>query len=227
MARLVTLSDLMTRARTLSNTQNDPNVTDAELISLANRHLPKVYDALVDAGSPDYYSATTQISAVAGQTVYPLTVDFRNLMGVYVRLDSSGRRRRLSSMPSGALASYVAPTQSGTLLDVEYIPGCPTLTLTTDTFDGISGFEELVACLMARDIMIKRQDDPSVIMANIQDEKERIVLRGRSRDKSTPKRITNLNDDRSRDDWWWGGAGSRLSCYRLRGDNIELMEAAG
>lgn len=222
MAREVTLLQLRTWARQLSDTENDPNVTDAELNALANRHLCEVYDRLVDAGPADYYAATTQVVTQSGLIEYPLQVDFRNLMGVYVR-ESTDERRPVLPMPNGARGSYKAPTGSWTL-DVEYIPVPPVLEEDGDTFDGVSGFEELIANLMARDVMAKRQDDPSVVMNNIARLEARIVSRSRSRDKGHPKRTTDLDDIRvSPYPWGWTGM-SRIGCYRLRAGNLELYE---
>jgi len=222
MAREVSLLELRTWARQLSDTESDPNITDAELTALANRHVCEVYDRLVDAGPADYYAATTQITTANGTIVYPLEVDFRNLLNVYVR-ESSDERRQLAPMPTMGRSAYKAPTGEWTL-DVEYIPVPTTLEDDGDTFDGITGFEELVANMMARDVMAKRESDPSVVMANIARLEGRIVSRSRARDKGQPKRIADLDDAAA----WplpygWTGS-SRLACYRLRAGNLELYE---
>jgi len=157
--------------------------------------------------------------------VYPLAVDFRNLVNVFVR-ETTDERRLLQPMPHAARGLHKAPTGIWTL-DVEYIPVAPTLEDDGDTFDGVSGFEELIANLMARDVMTKRESDPSIVMSNIARLEARIVTRARSRDKGAPKRVTDLDDaDRSPYPWGWTTA-SRLSCYRLRADNLELYETLG
>lgn len=222
MSRNVSLLQLRTWARELSDTESDPNITDSELTALANRHLTEVYDRLVDAGPPDYYAATTQITTTSGTIEYALHVNFRNLVNVYVR-ETTDIRRPLLPMPNAARGNYKAPTGTWTL-DVEYIPVAPTLASSADTFDGVSGFEELIANLMARDVMAKRESDPSVVMANIARLEARITSRARSRDKGQPKRVTDLDEVSDRlYPWGWGGT-SRLACYRLRADNLELFE---
>lgn len=221
MSREVSLLELRTWARQLSDTENDPNVTDDELTALANRHVCEVYDRLVDAGPADYYASTAQITTENGTAVYPLEVDFRNLVAVYVR-ESSDERRQLLPMGAMARGAYKAPTGEWTL-DIEYIPVPTPLEDDGDTFDGVSGFEELIANLMARDVMAKRESDPSVVMANIARMEARIVSRGRSRDKGQPKRVTDLDDMVSPFPWGWTGS-SRLACYRLRAGNLELYE---
>lgn len=220
MAREVSLLELRTWARQLSDTENDPNITDDELTALANRHLCEVYDRLVDAGPADYYASTNQVVTASGTHVYALHGTFRNLVGVYVR-ESSDYRRQLFPMPGNARGQFKAPTGVWTV-DVEFIPVPSELEDDGDTFDGVSGWEELIVNLMARDVMAKRESDPSVVMANIAKMEARMTSRARSRDKGQPKRVNDLDDATS--SYGWLG-GSRLACYRLRAGNLELYEA--
>ncbi len=176
----------------------------------------------MDAGPADYYAASTQITTSAGVVEYPLLDDFRNLLAVYVR-ETTDERRPVRPMPNGARGNFKAPSGVWTL-DIEYIPVPPVLEDDGDTFDGVSGFEELIANLMARDVMIKRESDPSIVMSNIARMEGRIVARSRGRDKGNPKRTTDL-DEVFASPFPWGSAGSsRISCYRLRADNLELFE---
>lgn len=231
MPREVSLGDLKARARQLSDTENDPNITDAELTVLANQHRMAVYDRLVDAGPADYYAATTTITTMDGIAEYPLEVNFRNLTGVYVR-ETGEVRRPLLPMPNGARANYKTPTGEWTI-EVEYIPVPTDMDDDGDTVDGVSGFEELIVNLMARDIMVKREADPSIVLASIATMEARITSRARSRDKGQPKRVTDLDELWDRPypfgyAWGYGlGSSSKLSCYRLRGDNLELWESTG
>ncbi len=222
MSRNVSLLELRTWARQLSDTENDPNIDDAELTALANRHVPEVFDRLVDAGPADYFAASTQITTTPDIIPYPLLVDFRNLVSVYVR-ETPDQRRQLLPMPVNGRGAFKAPTGEWTL-DVEYVPVPTILEADGDTFDGVSGFEELIANLMARDVMTKRESDPSIVMSNIARLESRIVSRARSRDKSGGKSVTDM-DDIGRRHYPLGWAGtSRLACYRLRADNLELYE---
>lgn len=225
MARDVSLLELRTWARELSDTENDPNVSDDELTALANRHLTEVYDRLVDAGPADYYAATAQVTTTNGIIPYPLEVDFRNLVSVFVR-ETADERRPLQPMPSGARGRYQAPTGVWTL-DIEYIPVPAELEDDGDTFDGVSGWEELIVNLMARDVMTKRQDDMgAIVLANIARLEARITSRSRARDRNG-KQVTDTDDMMSLDypyPFGWTGT-SRLSCYRLRAGNLELYES--
>lgn len=223
MAREVTLLSLRTWARQLADVESDPNITDSELTALANRHVCEVYDRLVDAGPADYYASTTTVSVTSGTAEYALPADFRSLVAVYVS-ESSDERRALSPMGNTARGSYKAPSGSSTVY-VEYIPTPTELVDDSDTFDGVSGFEELIANLMARDVMVKRESDPSVVLNTIARLEARITSRSRARDRGHPKRVTDTDDEGvSPFPWGWTGS-SRLTCYRLRAGNVELYES--
>ncbi len=220
MPRNVSLLELRTWARSLSETRNNRNITDTELTALANRHLTEVYDRLVDAGPADYYAATAMVTTSDGVIQYPVEADFRNLVAVYAQ-ETADQRRMIPPMGHAARGRYKAPTGVWTV-EVEYIPAAPVLEDDGDTFDGVSGWEELIVNLMARDVMVQRQDDPSVVMANIARLESRMQSRARMRDRGG-KQITDM--DEAGEPWPYGYTGScRLACYRLRADNIELYE---
>lgn len=222
MARTVTLANLRTWARQLANVEGDPNITDAELTALANRHLTEVYDALVDAGPPEYYAATTTVTTVAGTTLYALPADFRTLLEVYAQ-DASPNLRLVHPMGNGERARYRSPTSIWTCT-IEYIPTPAALVSSGDTFDGVSGWEELIANLMARDVMIKRDQDTSDVRANIGALQARIATRARSRDRGHPRYTSDLDAQASVYPWA-STANNRVAVYRLRAGNIEFYES--
>lgn len=220
MAREVSLGELKARARFLSDTVNDTTVTELELNASANTRLCEVYDRLVDSGPADYYAATTQIVTSPGFIEYPLHVDFRNLVAVYVR-ESTDERRQLLPMPEMARGRFKSPSGVWTL-DVEFIPVPTPLEDDGDAFDGVSGWDELIANYMAQDIMTNRESDPSVVMSNIARLEARINSRAKSRDRAG-KRVTDMDELMARPYGGWASS-SRLSCYRLRAGNLELFE---
>lgn len=221
MARSATLSTLQARARRLADVEGDPNITDAELTDLANRHLTEVYDLLVDAGPPEYFASSTTLTTASGTTAYNLPSDFRSLLAVYDQ-ETSTRLRAIPAMPEGARARFQPPTAVRSIY-VEYVPAPPTLT-GNQTFDGVSGWEELISNLMARDIMVKREDDPSVVINTIDRLMARVSSTSRNRDRGAPKRVLDA-DDRACDGTPWGwGSGSRIAAYRLRAGTLELFE---
>lgn len=222
MARVVTLGTLRTRAQRLANVENDSTVTTAALNDLANRHLTEVYDALVDAGPPEYYASTTTFSTVGGTSLYALPADFRSLLEVYTT-ESSTEVRLVHPVRNGARGLYRTPSGAWTMT-LEYIPAPPILVNDSDTFDGVSGWEELIANLMARDVMIQREADISTVAGNIAMLQQRIATRANNRDKGHPKYITDL-DEQGTAYPWSSTTQSRICAYRLRAGNLELFEA--
>lgn len=220
MARTVTLSSMRTWARQLSDTENDSNITDAELTALVNRHLCEVYDLLVESGPPEYYAGSTTVTTSNGVIPSSLTSDFRNLVGVYVH-ETSAERRPLFPMPEGTRGRYKAPSDEWTVT-LEYVPAAPVLA-DGDTFDGVSGWEALIVNRVALDVMKKREADPSVILADIAGLEHRVRMRARNRDRGSPKRTVDLDEIECDGPFGWT-ANSRLACYRLRAGNIELYE---
>jgi hypothetical protein len=218
-ARTVTLLELRTWARQLSDTENDPNITDAELTSLANRHTTELYDVLVDAGPPEFYSSTASVSVTPGVSSYALAANFRTLLDVYVQ-ESSTELRRIRPMGPGERARFQAPTASSSVT-VEYIPAATLLSADSDTLDGVSGWEELIANLMARDVLVKRKHDPSIVMSTIGRLEARIATRSRNRDRGNAKRVTDLDEQVTN---WFPLLTSSLQAYRLRAGNLELYE---
>lgn len=221
MARTVTLLQLRTRARQLANVEGNPNITDAELTDLANRHLTEVYDALVDAGPPEYYAATTTVTTVAGTTLYALPADFRTLLEVYA-IVSSTENRLVHPMGNGGRGRYRSPSTVYSCT-VEYVPSAPVLVANGDTFDGVSGWEELICNLMARDVQRKRDQDTSDTIGAIGALQARIATRARSRDRGHPRYTTDLDEQGAAFPWQTSST-NRISAYRLRAGNIELYE---
>ncbi len=221
MSRNVSRLEMRTRARELSDTVGDTTFADSQFNALINLHLSETYDALVDAGPADYFASTTQITTEEGTIQYALEADFRSLVSVYVR-ESADERRQLFPMGHGGRSQMQAPTGEWTV-DVEYIASAPTLDDDGSTFDGVSGWEDLIVNLVARDIMKERQAIRPDVLADIARLESRIQKRSRNRDRSG-KQVMDLDEaTHSPYPWGWSGA-SRLGCYRLRAGNLELYE---
>ena len=220
--RSISLGELWARARRLSYSEGDIFVTDEELTDSANVHYPNVYDDLIAAGPPEQFAATYQITSTPGLAQVPLPVDFRALLDVYVV--TNGIRTSVLPMRTATRSNFREPTEALSL-EIEYIPACPVLENSGDTLDGVSGFEDLIANLMAKDVLLKREGDLSVVMAEIARLSARIKS-NRSYDRGYPKRVTDL-DEMNNDWWFFETGGSRRRVYRLRGQDIEIYESLG
>lgn len=66
------LSDLRTMVRSETDTENDPNITDAELTSFINMSRLGMYNYLIKSFGDDYYTASAQLTTDGVLQAFPL-----------------------------------------------------------------------------------------------------------------------------------------------------------
>lgn len=216
MSRTVSRVDIRTRVMKLANVENDPSFDVTGINALINLHFPVVYDLLVNAGPADYYAASADYAVSASTIVYPLPDDFMALVtgGVLVQ-ESSDYLRPIDPMQDRERQLYRAPV-ADCAVTMEYIPTCPVLDDDADTFDGVDGWDELVSALSARDILVQREGDTSVVMAIASMSEKRIRSFSGQRTKGGPTYTVDVELDIG-----WPRS-VQLDAYRLRGGNIEF-----
>ena len=217
MARSYTRSQIRTRARLHADLEGtDVGVLDARVNELIDHHLTEVYRELVKAGPPDHYSSDQTITTVSGTLAYAVPADYWQTSAVYAEQDSSGRRplREINS----SQRIWYRPPQGAYTVYHEYIAAPPTLALDTSTFDGVAGFEELIAKLVARDLLAKERADAMGLTAECM----RLLAEVRSSGRRT-RMSREITDVYASDDYAWAGT-NRLLAFRLRAGNIELYE---
>lgn len=217
MARTVTRSVLRSRARQLANVENDPSVLDADINEWLNLHLTDVYDLLVAAGPPDYYAASTTVTTVSGTIEYALPSDFLSIVNVYAN-ESSDIRRSIDPIGDRERHAFKAPNGAWSVT-VEYIPVCPTLSSDGSTFDGINGWDELVAAKTAIMLLAKREGDPTIPVNIVTATMARIKSAASQRQRGGPRLINDVEQE-----YMWPRS-VRIDGFRLRAGNIELYES--
>lgn len=217
MAYAVSLDELVTQAEQMADMEGSTFVSAAEWRTYANRWIAKLYDLLIQA-SPDYIAAETTLTVVAGQTSYLLPGDFRTMQSVLAATGDTKRRLEPLLDDERHLAS---PPRIGASLVIEYLPAPPRLASGADTFDVISGWDQLVVAGMARDALAKEESDTSVADMIIQTEGARIQSTSSNRDRGQPKMI-GFPRHRRRQAWWADMATGGDLRYRLRGGNLEV-----
>lgn len=82
--RAVTLSELITRVRRMSDTENSQFVTDTEIIAYINEAITELYDLLVANADDEWgtYPFAATISVTAGTSVYNLPDACYKLRGI-------------------------------------------------------------------------------------------------------------------------------------------------
>ena len=229
MARNTTLSKLRDRTRFLANivgaTTAYPNTT---LTSILNSSICEVYDLLVEASPPDYYLSKTAPAQVTTSTTYWITwpTDFRTLVNVYEVESTSGLQRRLIRPLNDEEASSVgtyAPV--GAWYVLEYVPAPPVYDITgadadsATTFDGVSGWEELVCAYAARDIREQQQRDISSLQLKI----DRLEARIRANSKRDMGHSWSVSNVYATQRYQFPSASNDLiSGYQAQGSGIKL-----
>lgn len=209
------------RIRQRADVVSTNHVTDEEINDLINEASTENWDLLVSCAPPDYYSSSTDVPVVAGTSVYSLPSDFYRLRGVQV-LEGTDEYRPLGPVQDADIQRFRAPNTTATVR-LRYIPSAPLLTDDAHTFDGVNGWEELIVLNAAIDILNKRGQDPSALMAK----RDRLVERIRlniNRDAGEAPRVRRSSrryDDRFRI------YNNTVDGYILRAGNIELYRYSG
>ncbi len=219
MAASVALSALRTRVRFEADMVSSTRATDADINRLINTHLAKLYDALVAAGPSDYYMTATTITTVAGTISYSLPADFRSLIGVFSQ-DSATRLREIQEVPEGTLAAFDAP-QGTYNLTLRYVAAPPVLVADGDTFDGVSGWDELIVQQVARALMRRERRDTSAFDAAVAEERDRVMRNAPKRNQSGPRYI---NDTESAAVWPLLSIVASINGWRLDAGNLNLYQ---
>lgn len=217
MARSWTLAQLRDRAKSESDMINSTFVSNQEWQNWINSNLCEVYDLLVQAGPPDYYSVTQPFTTVPGQLAYPLPADFRSMTCAYGVIQTD-MRRPIRELNDYELVNF-RPPQVAADLFIEYVPVPPILQNDLDTFDGVSGWEELIVAMSARDALMKEESDISGMEAKIANLKSRI-RKASSQRGAGPRYINDVNNANSR----LYPNTVQVSGCRIRGDNIEFFQ---
>src|SRR5690348_3999057 len=173
MARAVTLAQLRADVRLYAD-QRVPDeanafVTATELNRLVNLQLAELYDLLVAARGHEYYAADSTIDLTPDTAEYDLPEDFYQLQSVAIewaaddhepvnalnhqqdiwRFASSQQTwdrwtRKAYRIRNGSIEFFPTPRGAATVR-LRYIPVHVDLAEDDDTFDGVNGWEKLVA----------------------------------------------------------------------------------
>ena len=231
MARAATLAAMVARAQDACDLPITPIsppttadvVTSAQWVDYVNAGITEVWDALIGAAPPDYYSADQPVTVTAGTTTYALPALFRTLVGVYQIDPTTGRRVEIRALRREELEQMRSP-QTGASILLEYIPAPPTLSDPADSFDGVSGWEECVSLVAARNAMDKQQQDSGALQRRVLELRDRMTPANANR-AVVPQYINRAPTRRGA----WSSAFASASTYplvgyRLRGSGIEFYQ---
>jgi hypothetical protein len=210
----VTLASLITQTRQRADIEGSQVVTDSELTGYINSSIKELYDILVSTYE-DYYLSETTVTVTTGDSI-TLPTDFYKLRGLdYVEgsvyypvlpFKFSQRNQQnvelFSATPAvksryrvqGSVIKLVPAAAAAGAYRVWYIPRATELSLTTDTFDGINGWEEFVIVDAAIKCMVKQELGTQELEKQKKDLIRRIEAMAPNRDADAPACIKD-NDE--------------------------------
>lgn len=148
--------------------------TTAGVNDLVNLALCELYDDLVKAGGSDYYRTVDPIAIVATTSLYSLPATFYQMLDLRLEWAAndvepvgSVKDRDYYKYKNANLWGTWSPKGyriAGTQIEIlptpttavtarlAYVPACPVLVNDSDTFDGVNGWEKVVALKVAMEL---------------------------------------------------------------------------
>lgn len=211
----------------MTDTQNDPHITDTEIYRHLTAAVAYVWDKILMSGQGTEYVKSVTFSTTPGTVEYPIATvvsagDFYSISKLYVD-EGSGQLRPIDRVNPAEIQAYRAPAQV-VPMKLYYVPCAPVFTTGSESFDGINGFEELVLAKAAVEIKAKKEDDATSFERTIRREEDRIQTMAK-RDVGEPPRVVKKRKSHSQDRYApWR---NNVSAYMQRGINIELYYRYG
>jgi hypothetical protein len=208
-------------------------LTDTEILRLINQKLKGLYDLLLKARGQDYYidEATIAISVGGGvsssSSRYALPATFYQLKSVTLEWSANdhelvnpvnavrGRAHYANSAGTWSRGSWKGyrlrgpnieflptPTSSVTCR-VQFVPCFTDLTLPSGSFDGVNGWEKLVAVGVAMEMLDIEEEGASARLQRTYDEElARIRSLAADRDADNPPQIEDVDPDGPGEPWY-------------------------
>lgn len=171
------LWELRDLARELTDTQDDPYISDSHLNKFINIGYKHVYNRVVEA-SEDFSLTSTTFSTSVNTSVYALPSDMKQIRRIE-RAEGSTRINieiipadlndiRDSSYPTRYIIQgnniQLTPTpQGGETIRIYYVPTVTELSSSTDTPIIPSDHHEIVSYYAAMQIKVKEESDPMIL----------------------------------------------------------------
>ena len=217
MPRLASLGDMQDRVRQETDQEQSTFVTDAELTTWINQGIAEVWRLLTSA-DPNRGITTATISCTSGTTEYALPNDFMAIRGLdyplgggrYISLEPYAFAER--NQLTGSSTAYVPirylvmrgsvdnstsrlsllPDPGTVDLRLWYVAVPALLSLSTDDFDGIAGFEDYPIAWAASRVRKKAEEDPSIEFADLARIESRITSEAGRRDRTGLEHVARI-----------------------------------
>lgn len=218
----VTLTTLISRARSRADMPSTSFVTDSEVTAWLNEGHQALHEKLIEAYGEHYVFSTSALTTIAGTIDYSLPSDFFKLYGV--DLTYGGRSRSLKPYPFNErnffknqnttwynipryalLGSNIRfqPDPGNTSGTLNYAPVASTLSSGSDTVNYPNGWEKYIVVYAAIRMLNKEESNSN----DLRDELDRFDKELRdiveSRDSGLPKQVTDMEAVNFYDDWFF------------------------
>ena len=203
---------------------SDATANAVSLDTLINLAIAKFYDMLVAARGHEYYAVDTPITMIAGTQQYALPANFYQLLTAHLEWDirnfeqlqdtsqfertyfqnwqtwgrlSPKAYRLIGTQTASAqtLELWPAPSLSGTVLRVRYIPQFAPLTDDVTSFDSVNGWEKFIALAAAIDYRTAAGKDLGNLSGLYQEELTRIESMADKRAANAAPTIIDVRPD--------------------------------
>jgi hypothetical protein len=203
-------------------------ITETELTGLVNSKIRQLYDMLVEARGSDYYATEDTISIVSGTARYNLPANFYQLASITLEWATNDHelmfpvgstRERIhyeGILPQNSWSRYspkayrlrasqleFLPTPTGSVTArLQYVPVFTALSADGDTFDGINGWEKMVALGVAMEMRTIEKRPSSDLAGLYAEQMQRIEALKTERDAEAPLEIVDVERLGSRGNAW-------------------------
>jgi len=212
MARTRTLTNLIADVRAVADIEGDLHVTDAQITEFLNQGITELYDMLVEARGHEYYLTSGTVATVSGTETYSLPTDFMELHKVDIAVNGSNwdltpyslhERNDYNQTSGGSTYPVVYRVIGGNIsllpvpravytVTLRYVPCATRLASGSDTFDGISGWEEYPIWRAAAYCLAKEESDPSFALQMLATLKKRIENMATKRNAYGAERVRDV-----------------------------------
>lgn len=214
MARTVTLTSLLAQVRQRADIESaTARHPDSQLTEYINQSWAELHDELAQSVQ-DYLVTSSTISVVNGTDTYSLPATFYKLRAIFVTVGSSyielhpfhiqeiGKYQYAGGWYTDAPMAYhltgsnilFKPTPNGAYTVTLYFTPAPArVSVVSETFDGIAGWEEFVVWDSAAKVMARDERDPSYAQGKAREQLQRITRMAATRNSAEPSKILKRN----------------------------------
>lgn len=235
MASSVTLAQLRLDARLYADQRPGSAssfISESELTGLINAKAKELYDMLVEARGSEYYATEATIAIVSGTSRYNLPSDFYQLSSVTLEWATQdfelvfpigsvrernkfqgwqgqwqawSRYSRKGYQLRASQIEFMPEPRTDVTCRLQYVPTYTALVADGDTFDGINGWEKMVALGVAIEMRVIEKRSATDLQQLYAPQLERIETMKTERDAEAPKEIVDVQRLRMRPGWYARG----------------------